>query len=110
MYNLNNFVLMISLSRLKNAVNKNFIELKNQNIINIYLRPNISEILKNENDNLKKELNIKDDELEFYIEEKNENKSILLIEETNFLFDSFIHLTDLFKFDSDDWYLIYDDK
>ena len=41
MHNLNNFVLMISLSRLKNSVNKNFIELKNQNIINIYLKPNI---------------------------------------------------------------------
>jgi hypothetical protein len=107
MHNLNNFVLMISLSRLKNSVNKNFIELKNQNIINIYLKPNISEILKNENDNLKKELNIKNDELEIFIEEKNDDESISIIEESNFLFNSFIHLADSFKFDSDDWYLIY---
>ena len=48
MYNLNNFVLMISLSRLKNAIDKNFIELKNQNIINIQFKSNIVEILKND--------------------------------------------------------------
>lgn len=125
MHNLNNFVLMISLSRLKNAVNKNFIELKNQNIINIYLKPNISEILKNDiqeldeelnekinekiNEELNEELNKKINNSQIFINDQCDCESISSIDESNFLFNSFIHVADSFKFDSEDWYLIYDD-
>jgi hypothetical protein len=137
MYNLNNFVLMISLSRLKNVVDKNFIELKNQNIINVQFKSNIVEILKNDVEEFEekifeeefeekvfKEKVFKEEEFEEeeFEEElninitKNNSKIEKLddykyksVEETNFLFNSFIHIADSFKFDSEDWYLIYED-
>ena len=121
MYNLNNFVLMISLSRLKNTINKNFnfIEIKNQNIINVQLKSSITEILKNDiqkldeelnkelNEELNKEINIIKNNSQ--INEQNDYESISSIEESNFLFNSFIYIADSFKFDSEDWYLIYKD-
>ncbi len=131
MHNLNNFVLMISLSRLKNAVNKNFnfIEIKNQNIINIQLKPSISEILKNNiqeldeelneklnekineelNEEFDEKINIKKNNSQIFINEQYDCESISSNDESNFLFNSFIHVADSFKFDSEDWYLIYDD-
>lgn len=116
MYNLNNFVLMISLSRLKNVVDKNFIELTNQNIINIQFKSNIVEILKNDVEEFEEKvfeekvfeeekINKKNSE----IFEKQDDCKYKLVEESNFLFNSFIHVADSFKFDSEDWYLIYDD-
>ena len=121
MYNLNNFVLMISLSRLKNTINKNFnfIEIKNQNIINVQLKSSITEILKNDiqkldeelnkelNEELNKEINIIKNNSQ--INEQNDYESISSIEESNFLFNSFIYIADSFKFDSEDCYLIYKD-
>ncbi len=121
MYNLNNFVLMISLSRLKNTINKNFnfIEIKNKNIINVQLKSSITEILKNDiqkldeelnkelNEELNKEINIIKNNSQ--INEQNDYESISSIEESNFLFNSFIYIADSFKFDSEDWYLIYKD-
>jgi hypothetical protein len=120
MHNLNNFVLMISLSRLKNTVNKNFnfIEIKNQNIINIQLKPCITEILKNNSQELDEEINKEineeiNEEINIIknnsqINEQNDCESISSTEESNFLFNSFIYVADSFKFDSEDWYLIYD--
>ncbi len=119
MHNFNNFVFMLSLSRLKNAVDKNFVEIKNQNIINFYLNPNITKNLKNDLQELNEEINkeINEEINEEIDKEINNSKifneqckceSILLVEESNFLFNSFIHITDSAKFDSEDWYLIYD--
>ena len=130
MYNLNNFVLMISLSRLKNVVDKNFIELKNQNIINVQFKSNIVEILKNDVEEFEEKIFkeekfeekvFKEEEFEEELDEKiniTKNNSEIdkqddykykLVEESNFLFNSFIHIADSFKFDSEDWYLIYED-
>lgn len=121
MYNLNNFVLMISLSRLKNAIDKNFIELKNQNIINIQFKSNIVEILKNDVEEFEEKIfkEEKFEEKEFEEElnitknnskiEKQDDYKYKSVEESNFLFNSFIHIADSFKFDSEDWYLIYED-
>jgi hypothetical protein len=123
MHNFNNFVLMLSLSRLKNAVDKNFIEIKNQNIINFYLNPNITKNLKNNlqelneeinkeineeiNEEINKEINEEINNSQFF-NEQHKCESILLVEESNFLFNSFIHIADSAKYDSEDWYLIYD--
>lgn len=124
MHNFNNFVFMLSLSRLKNTVDKNFVEIKNKNIINFYLNPNITKNLKNDlqelneeiNEEINKEINQEiNQEIneEIYKEINNSQKykceSILLVEESNFLFNSFIHIADSVKFDSEDWYLIYND-
>jgi hypothetical protein len=114
MHNLNNFVLMISLSRLKNTINKNFnfIEIKNQNIINIQLKPCITEFLKNNSQELDEEINEeinKETNNSQIFNEQHKCESILSIEESDFLFNSFIHITDSTKFDSEDWHLIYND-
>jgi|LakMenE22Apr09ns_1017241.scaffolds.fasta_scaffold00474_2 hypothetical protein len=101
MHNLNNFILMISFSRLKNAVDKNFIELQNQNIINMY---KINKIKKNDD----KHAIIKINENKNNLEEKNNVESKSFIDESNFLFNSFIHVaTDSFHFDWEDWNFIY---
>ena len=123
MHNFNNFVFMLSLSRLKNAVDKNFVEIKNQNIINFYLNPNITKNLKNNlqelneeinkeineeiNEEINKEINEEINNSQFF-NEQHKCESILLVEESNFLFNSFIHIADSAKYDSEDWYLIYD--
>jgi hypothetical protein len=115
MYNLNNFVLMISLSRLKNTIDKNFnfIEIKNQNIINVQLKSNIIKFLENNveefNEEINKEMNENIKQNNSEIEKKDDCECIQSVEESNFLFNSFIHIADSFKFDSEDWYLIYED-
>jgi hypothetical protein len=112
-HNLNNFILMISLSRLKNTINKNFnyIEIKN-NIISVQLKPFFSEnitIIQEEpvieKSNIKK--NNSDDN--FIIQDNNESLISSSISESNYLFTSFINVADTFKFNLEDWYFIYDD-
>lgn len=104
--NLNNFILMISLSRLKN--NFNYIEIQNNNIISVQLKPFY----------LQNKINIKEPTIETSNITKN-NSDIFIIQnneqfiqetsqmfETNF-FNSFVNISESFKFDLEDWHFIY---
>lgn len=117
-YNINNLVLMISLLRLKNTFDKNFnyIEIKNQNIISVQLKPIISENIKiMEEEPIIEITNIKKNNSDNFIIQDNNEKSLSSpsssppLSESNYLFTSFIHVADTFKFNSEDWYLIYED-
>lgn len=102
MHRLNNFILMISISRLKNYVDKNFVELQNQNIIHTPFNKNIK------NNKKKpeiippiKEILIDDTNIEYLMINNADNSC-------NFYFNSFINvLSDSFRFDTEDWHLIY---
>ena len=90
MYNSNNFILMISIFKLKNIIDKNFnfIEIKNQHLIKIQLKENNeTPFLENNND-----------------EPFSENTDPY---DTNFFLNSFINVIDSFQFDIEDWQLIY---
>lgn len=99
MHHLNNFILMISISRLKNSIDKNFVELQNQNIINTPFNKNIK---KSENKTEIKEILIDDS----HIQDLTTTTSI--DDSYNFFFNSFVNvLSDSIKFDAEDWHLIY---
>lgn len=131
MYNSNNFILMISISKLKNIIDKNFdfIEIKKQNLIKIQLKENNTSFLKNyeleendENESENTELNDENDELndendeyENYENEneyKNENDEYENDElnSSNFFLNSFMNVIDSCKFDIEDWQFIHNHK
>jgi hypothetical protein len=90
MYNSNNFILMISIFKLKNIIDKNFnfIEIKNQHLIKIQLKEN------NETPFLENNVH------EYFLENVEPY-------DTNFFLNSFINVIDSFQFDIEDWQLIY---
>jgi hypothetical protein len=96
MYNSNNFILMISIFKLKNIIDKNFnfIEIKNQHLIKIQLKEN------NETPFLENNEPFSDNEDEHFSENTDPY-------DTNFFLNSFINVIDSFQFDIEDWQLIY---
>lgn len=126
MQHTNKFILIISNYRLKKYIDKNFINLQNQNIITDF-KITANEIVNNEK--------IKSDEINcndeiicdkiIYDNKSLNNETVPIInfmtktpsidnfptemeDSTNFLFNSFIHiLSDSLQFNADDWNLIY---
>lgn len=98
----NNFLLMISLSRLKNTIDKNFVEFQTDNIINVNLRlpnTNINANIDKENDANKGIT--KNDSSEIF------DNYETIAEDASYYFNSFIHVVaDTF---SEDWHFIYED-
>lgn len=133
---------MISISKLKNSIDKHLIEFQNQNIINVHLKIDINKIACDDDVILLSDKPLLTDET-FTIDKTLTNETLTdktivdetiinetIVDETlsidgtisdkmsvedltnednsNFLFNSFIHiLSDSLNFNYDDWNLIY---
>ena len=98
---------MISISKLKNIIDKNFdfIEIKKQNLIKIQLKENNNYFLENNNYFLENNENDNtNNDNENYIGKNDEQH------DTNFFLNSFINVIDSYKFDIEDWQFIHNHK
>lgn len=115
MYNSNNFILTISISKLKNIIDKNFdfIEIKNQNLIKIQLKKNNNYFLSNDEDNQDNQDNQdyqdnnSNEQNDLNNEDNNNIDKNVEQYDSNFFLNSFINVIDSYKFDIDDWQFIY---